>query len=179
MLKKLLQPGILALCALAIAACASSAPSGDAGAIPLGDAAPETVATGTAAPVSGEFGDVSGKIWKLAEIRKSGAVTAINRQKFAADGFGDFFSVTFGEQVSGQAAPNRYSGPYQVGSNNALTIGLLVSTRMASFYDPGPLQEHDYFGYLSNVKSWKLNQGKLELYSSGSDGKETVLVYAN
>jgi heat shock protein HslJ len=178
MLKKLLQPGFLTLCALAFAACASTAPeSGDAAAIPLGGTAP--AAAGSASAVSGEIGAVSGKTWKLTEIRRNGSVIAINRQKYAADGFGDLFSIKFDDQISGQAAPNRYSGPYEAGSGGALTIGLLASTKMFSSYDTGVLQENEYFAYLSKVKRWKLERGKLELYSSGADGKETVLVYGD
>ncbi|MDR2142751.1 MAG: META domain-containing protein [Treponema sp.] len=122
---------------------------------------------------------VAGKEWKLLELRKDNEVTVIDREKLESDGFGDIFTISFGEQVTGKAAPNRFTAPYQIGANNALTIQPPAATLMASTYDPERIQEKDYFDYLINIKSWKFTQGMLELYSSDSDGKETVLVYGN
>jgi heat shock protein HslJ len=122
---------------------------------------------------------IGGKEWKLIELRKGSVVTVINRKKLDGDGFGDLFTINFGEKVTGKAAPNRFNAPYQAGANNALTIQPPVSTLMASIYDPERIHEQDYFEYLTNVKSWKLTQGRLELYSSDPYGKETVLVYGD
>jgi heat shock protein HslJ len=122
---------------------------------------------------------IGGKEWKLIELRKGSVVTVVNRKKLESDGFGDFFTVNFGERVTGKAAPNRFTAPYQAGANNALTIQPPASTLMASIYDPERIREQDYFAYLVNVKSWKLTQGRLELYSSDLNGKETVLVYGD
>ncbi|MDR0584778.1 MAG: META domain-containing protein [Treponema sp.] len=120
-----------------------------------------------------------GKEWKLVELRKGNEVTVIDREKLESEGFGDIFTISFGEQVTGKAAPNRFTAPYQAGANNALTIQPPAATLMASVYDPERIHEKDYFEYLINIKSWKLAQDMLELYSSDSDGKETVLVYGN
>jgi heat shock protein HslJ len=122
---------------------------------------------------------IGGKEWKLMELRKDNEVTVIDRKKLESDGFGDIFTISFGEQVTGKAAPNRFTAPYQAGANNALTIQAPAATLMASIYDPERIHEKDYFEYLINIKSWKLVQGMLELYSSDSDGKETVLVYGD
>jgi heat shock protein HslJ len=130
-----------------------------------------------AAPAA--LSSISGKNWKLVEVKKDSSVIAINRQKLEADGFGDLFTIAFGDRISGRGAPNRFTAPYQTGANNALTIQQPASTMMAAIYDPERIHEKDYFQYLTGVKSWKVNQNRLELYSSDSAGKETVLVYDN
>ena len=145
----------------------------------------QPASTGSQASQSGQSGaapaalsSISGKNWKLVEVRKDSRVIEINRQKLETDGFGDLFTIVFGDRISGRAAPNRFTAPYQAGANNALTIQQPASTMMAAIYDPERIHEKDYFQYLTGVKSWKLNQNRLELYSSDA-GKETVLVYGN
>jgi heat shock protein HslJ len=120
-----------------------------------------------------------GKEWKLMELRKGNEVTIIDRKKLENDGFGDIFTINFGERVTGKAAPNRFIASYQTGTNNALTIQAPASTLMVSIYDPERIHEKDYFEYLINIKSWKLTQGMLELYSSDPNGEETILIYGN
>jgi heat shock protein HslJ len=126
-----------------------------------------------------EISSISGKEWKLTEFRKGNEVIVIDRGKLESDGFGDFFTINFGERITGKAAPNQFVAPYQAGDGNTVTIQPPAGTLMASIYDPERIREQDYFQYLVNVKSWKLVQDKLELYSSDSDGTETVLVYGN
>jgi heat shock protein HslJ len=125
------------------------------------------------------FAFIGGKEWKLMELRKGDEVTVIDRGKLESDGFGDFFTINFGERVTGKAAPNQFMAPYQTGADNAVTIQPLAGTLMASIYDPERIREKDYFQYLINVKSWRLVRSRLELYSSDSNGTETVLVYGN
>jgi hypothetical protein len=123
---------------------------------------------------------ITGKEWKLSEVRFPDKTTLIDRNKLSADGMGDNFTFTVdSSRVSGKAAPNRYTSVYQAGANNALTIQAPISTLMASIYDPERIREQEYFQYLSRVKSWKLNQGKLELYTTDASNKEVVLVYGN
>ncbi|MDR0402824.1 MAG: META domain-containing protein [Treponema sp.] len=130
-------------------------------------------------PAQAAVASIAGKEWKLLELRKGTAVTVIDRGRLERDGFGDLFTINFGERVTGKAAPNRFVAPYQAGANNALAIQPPAGTLMASIYDPERIREEDYFQYLINVKSWKLVRNRLELYSSDSDGRETVLVYGN
>jgi heat shock protein HslJ len=139
-------------------------------------AAPGATATTGADYVS----SITGKTWKLSELRLSGRTVTIDRNKLAADGMGDLFTFTVdNERISGRAAPNRYTTVYQAGANNALTIQPPITTMMASIYDPERLREREYFQYLTAVKSWKLNQNKLELYTVDASNKEVVLVYGN
>ncbi|MDR2181648.1 MAG: META domain-containing protein [Treponema sp.] len=151
-------------------------PDGTAGlSNPASDTAAGTGSTG-AARVSG----ISGKEWKLSGLRKGGAVITIDRDKLQAGGFGDFFTLTIdSRRISGKAAPNRYTTTYQAGAGNVLALAPPVSTLMASMYDPEHLREDEYFQYLAKVTGWKLNQGKLELYTTDPAGTETVLVYGD
>ncbi|MDR1505736.1 MAG: META domain-containing protein [Treponema sp.] len=145
---------------------------------------PQAIPGGTPARQSGgtpqpAVRSIGGKDWKLTELRKGSMLTVLNREKLEADGFGDLFTINFGERITGKAAPNRFMAPYEAGANNALTIQPLAGTLMASIPDPERIRERDYFQYIGSIKSWKLVQGRLELYSSDSAGKEVVLVYGN
>jgi heat shock protein HslJ len=91
---------------------------------------------------------------------------------------GGAFTISFKDgMVSGMGVPNSYRGPYTVASNNTLSIGLLASTMMASFYEPEELKEKQFTDYLSNAKHWDIRSKKLYLYSANSAGEDTVLVF--
>ena len=125
------------------------------------------------------FSDVEGKEWLLFEIRRSGEVVRIDRQALDAYGFGVIYTITFEDgSVSGMGAPNRFFGPFTVDSDKSLSIGLLAHTMMLALFEPDGLNEHEYFTYLSRVTRWNVREGKLELYTSGDDGSETVFVFA-
>ena len=160
---------LLFVVVIVLAACASNA------------AASGIRSSGTAGD-SGNFSDVAGRDWRLAELRSAGSTVTINRASpasFPDIDLSEWFSIRFQDgQVNGRAAPNTYGGPYTEGSGGVLDIGLLRSTMMASFYEMEALKEHGYFAYLHNVYRWNLANGNLELYSRGADGVETVLVFA-
>jgi len=123
---------------------------------------------------------ISGKEWKLSELRLTDRTIALDRAKLNADGAGDIFTLAVeGNRISGKAAPNRYNTVYQAGENNTLTLSPVVSTLMAASFDPERIQEHEYYQYLSKVKSWRLNQNRLELNTTDASNKEAVLVYVN
>jgi len=144
-----------------------------------------TDASGAPAQEGGtSFKDVEGKEWLLSELRSSGKIVLIDRKKLEADNMGGFYTIIFrkdqasGEnRVSGMGAPNRYFGPYVLGSNRALSFGNVASTMMMAFKEPDGLKENEYFAYLSRITRWDLRDGKLELYSSGSAGNEAILVF--
>ena len=119
------------------------------------------------------FKDVEEKEWVLLEVKSAASAVSIDTD------MGEVYTISFGEnRLSGMGAPNRYNGPYTAGANRSLSIGSIASTMMAAFREPDGLTESEYFNYLSNVTRWDLNEGKLELYSSNSDGTEAVLVFA-
>jgi heat shock protein HslJ len=124
------------------------------------------------------FNEVIGKEWMLADLRVGGNTITMDRVKLAADNMADVYSLTFNEgRVSGKAAPNRYFGPYTESSGKALNLGNIASTLMASSKVPDGLNETEYFAYLTRVTRWDLVNGKLELYSTDSNGTAAVLVF--
>ena len=164
------------LVVIALTACASSSES--SGSESLG-AANSLQSSGTAVG-SGDFSDVVGKEWRLAELRLVSRRIEINRDKLEAEGFGEIFTLRFGDSlVSGTGAPNTYRGPYTLTGNQAVSIGMLASTQMAAFREPEELKEHDFYGYLHDVYRWNLANGNLELYTRGTGGTEAVLVFAS
>jgi heat shock protein HslJ len=117
--------------------------------------------------------DIQGKDWILGEVRINSATVRINRPNNI-----ECFTLRFdGERMGGIAHPNRYFAPYTAGEGNSLSIGLAVATQMAPLFEIDGLREHEYFAYLSKVKSWDIRNGKLELTGSGENGEALVLVY--
>jgi len=170
------------LCAMLFVSCAGSAEAASNESVALSGGIASNEA-GTAEQWSGGAGtdvlnEIEGKEWFLMELRSAGALPVrIDRSRIEASNIADSFTISFQEgRVSGMGWPNRYAGPYTVGSGDALSIGNLASTMMAAFVELEELREYDYFAYLSKVTRWAVRDGKLELYST-SDGRETVLVY--
>jgi heat shock protein HslJ len=122
---------------------------------------------------SGSFSDIQGKDWVLEEVRINSATVRINRPNNA-----EAFTIRFeDDRVGGIGFPNRYFGPYTAGEGNSLSIGNMVSTMMAPLFEIEGLREHEYYGYLSKVKSWAIRNGKLELTTAGANGEAVVLIY--
>ncbi|MDR0553949.1 MAG: META domain-containing protein [Treponema sp.] len=126
---------------------------------------------------------ITGIDWMLMEVRNGDVITTLDRQKFA-EGMEDFFRLRFdvvdGEnRLSGTAAPNRYSAPYTPGDDNTLTIGLVISTKMAAFREPEGLTESEFFGYISQISRWNLlDEGRLELTTTTKDGSVATLIFS-
>jgi heat shock protein HslJ len=113
-------------------------------------------------------------------VKVAGKSLLIDRNKLNSEGFGDFFTFTIdGERVSGKAAPNRYTGGYSAGPNNTLTVLPLITTLMATIYNPERIREEEYLKYLAKVKRWSQIQGRLQLYTVDEKGKEVILIYVN
>ena len=143
---------------------------------------PSVAAAAPAHDAAARFGDVEGREWLLLEIRRGAETVNMDRENLAEYGFGEIYTIQFENgRVSGMGAPNRFFGPYTVGSNRSLRIGsadgAMASTLMMPLVEPEVLREHEYFAYLSRVARWDLRQGNLELFTSSEDGAETVLVF--
>jgi len=123
-----------------------------------------------------DLSSIEGSEWKLVEVYIDGRNTLFSRNTLPED-LKNFFTLNFnGVIISGVGAPNRYSAPYTI-TNNQISIMPMLSTMMASFFQPPNLTEHDFFNYMQNANRWNLADGNLELYSKGADGKETVLIF--
>jgi len=125
-----------------------------------------------------EFSTVMNKDWNLAEIRTKPENIIIERGKPAEGGFGDIFTLRFdAERVNGVGAPNRYFAPYTLADKQGITIKTVAQTQMLAIREPEKLKEHDFFVYIQNVTKWNFVKENLELYSTGNDGAEAVLVF--
>ena len=124
------------------------------------------------------FATVERGEWILEEVRTQGRTIVMDRVRLEAQGLGEVYTIQFQEgRVLGMGAPNRFFGPYTSGTGRSLAIGDLASTLMAAIIEPEGLRESEYFGFLSRVNRWGIHEGKLELYSTNSDGAEAVLVF--
>jgi len=125
-------------------------------------------------PVSG----IEGHEWKLIEVYIEGNNTHFSRSTLPPEP-GNFFTLSFDAQnISGVGVPNRYSAPYTLSGNQTISVMLIRSTMMASFFQPENLTEHDFFTYLQNAYSWKLVDNNLELLSKTATGGEVRLVFS-
>jgi heat shock protein HslJ len=123
-----------------------------------------------------DFDSLLEKDWRLIEVRQGDDSVSLDRP--ATDDMEDVFTLRFdSERISGRAFPNRYFGPYSRGKGQAITIGEVAATLMASFKELDALTEKEYFRYLAGVQSWNLVQGRLELHAAASDGFKAVLVF--
>jgi heat shock protein HslJ len=126
-----------------------------------------------------DFSDVSDRDWSLTGVRVNSKSIDFNRGQLAEEGFGEIFTLRFdAERINGVAAPNRYFGPYTLGSKQAITIKQVATTQMAALREPEKLKERDYLLYLQNAVKWNLKHDSLELYSKGEDGKEVILIFS-
>jgi heat shock protein HslJ len=122
--------------------------------------------------------DIRDKEWKLIEVWVDGKTTNYNRKDLEAQKIPEFFNLKFdGENLSGVAAPNRYSAPYTVDGKKIKAMPARA-TLMAAIWQPENLKEHDYFLYIQNISEWAIVGGKLELTSKTEDGRPVKLVFA-
>jgi heat shock protein HslJ len=135
----------------------------------------------TACGSSPNFSKVTGKDWKLVQIKIDGKDIHFNRKKLVDHDANHIFILTFDAQaISGVGAPNRYNAPYTLGDNKERTISVdpMRSTLMASLWQPEKLKESDYFLYIQNVYEWNLVNKHLELRSKTEDDKEVTLIFS-
>jgi heat shock protein HslJ len=123
--------------------------------------------------------ELAGKDWKLTEVRINNINTGFNRSDLARSGYTDGFTLSFdNEMIGGVGAPNRYSAPYTLKTNNQIIIALIRATLMAPIREPDKLREHDYFGYLQNAGSWSFVNNNLHINSKTEDGRTVLLIFS-
>jgi len=127
-----------------------------------------------------DFSGITGKEWKLIEVRVNGVNTGFERRNLARDGFTEAFTLNFDAQnVSGIGAPNRYSAPYSLKAGQEIKINVVRATLMAPIREPEKLREHDYFNYIQNSYKWNQVNNNLELLSKDANGSEVVLLFSS
>jgi heat shock protein HslJ len=126
-----------------------------------------------------QFSDITGKEWKLTEVRIDNKNIGFSRDALLNEGFGEAFTLNFDAQfISGVGAPNRYSAPYTLEEKQGISVKLARATLMAPIREPEKLREHDFFSYIQNASSWNLKGNNLELRSKTESGSEVVLVFS-
>jgi heat shock protein HslJ len=140
---------------------------------------PKAEKTPVVEKASSEFSNVTGKDWKLIEVRIKNADTGFNRSSLARSENIEYFTVNFNsEMISGAGAPNRYSAPYKLGEGKDISISIVRATLMATLFETGKLREHDFFGYIQNTYSWNLVNNNLVFSSKAENGNEVVMVFS-
>ena len=125
-----------------------------------------------------QFSDVTGKEWRLIEVRTQPHNIVLDRTTLRAEGFGDIFTLRLdAERMSGVGAPNRYTAPFTLAENQAIRVQPVAGTLMAAFHEPEKLNEREFFVYVQNAYRWNLANGRFELYTRGDDGTEATLVF--
>lgn len=123
------------------------------------------------------FSAVEGKTWQLDKATDAKGAAFYKKSASADEFFKDVYTIQFDNgRVSGKAAPNRYNGPYTLGSGNEIAFKNFASTLMAAIRAPEGLSEHQYFKLMSGVSSWRASKGTLTLYSV-EDGAKTTLTF--
>ena len=129
-----------------------------------------------------KFSDISGKDWKLTDVRLDGKSINFDRSVLISEGFGEIFTLNFdAERLSGVGAPNRYNAPYKLtgkAKDRTISVQMVAGTLMAPIRQPEKLKEHDFFQYIQNTYKWNLVNLKLELSSKSENGAEVTLVFA-
>jgi hypothetical protein len=133
------------------------------------------------------FSNVQGKQWKLVELRSDPTTSPeplrepirFDRSKLKSEGMDDIFVLTFNVsgQASGKAAPELYTASYEQGVDQSLSLKQVTSVHVERDLAPERLREAEYFALLERISRWDYREGKLELYSTGPDGREVVLTF--
>jgi hypothetical protein len=102
-----------------------------------------------------------------------------DRAKLKTEGMDDIFVLTFSApaQASGKAAPETYTASYQPGAGQVLFLKQVSSIHVERDLVPERLREADYFALLEGISRWDYQAGRLELYSTGPDGRAMVLTF--
>jgi heat shock protein HslJ len=124
-----------------------------------------TVTIGNPAPVN-DIKTVIGQTFYLQSFTVNGQKSPFSRKELESIGMGEAFTLTFNaDRVSGEAAPNRYFGPYNAAGDGTLKLGPLASTLMAALKQPPDLTESAYMSYLNAASKWRLIGNVLEITS--------------
>ena len=124
------------------------------------------------------FEDVMDKEWRLVGVLVEQQYIAIDRNKTAAGGSSEIFTLRFGDgRISGVGSPNRYFAPYSFGDQNTITIGDVAGTLMANLFEQENFTEYEYFTWLQHAERWNVSKGNLELYAKKNDGSQAILIF--
>jgi len=125
------------------------------------------------------FSEATGKDWKLIEVSTEKKEILFNRKNLKSENAANIFTLRFdAENIFGAGAPNRYSAPYKLGEDGAISIEMVRTTLMASIMEPEKLREHDFFTYIQNAYEWNFVEKNLELTSKNVNGEIAKLIFS-
>ena len=120
------------------------------------------------------FNEVQDKLWSLAEVKNGAAVISIDRTKASKS----IYTIKFQNgRLIGTGADNSCFSSYTAGEDKALSIGKIVSSRMAALFEMRTFTERDYFMCLEKVDRWDLRDGKLELHTYDRNSVRIILIF--
>jgi heat shock protein HslJ len=121
------------------------------------------------------FNEVQDKIWNLAEVKNGSAVISIDR----TIGSKSIYNIKFQMgRVIGTGADNSCFSSYTLGEDNAISIGKIISSRMAPLFEMKNFTEREYFICLEKTDRWNLRDGKLELHTYDRNGVRVILIFS-
>jgi len=133
-----------------------------------------TYAKGTNGVNDITFSEVQGRYWNLTEVKNSSGIISIVRANVPID----IYTIKFeSKRLTGVGAVNFYFASFTIDENDSLSIKRIACTRVGTLYEMKDFTEYEYFQHLEKVDSWKLHDGKLELYTYDENGNEVILVF--
>jgi len=121
------------------------------------------------------FSEVQDRVWNLAEVRNESAVISIDRANESKAVYNIKFQTN---RVIGTGADNSCFSSYTLGEDNAISIGKIVSSRMAPLFEMKNFTEREYFLCLEKADRWDLRDEKLELHTYDKNGVRVVLIFS-
>jgi heat shock protein HslJ len=121
------------------------------------------------------FSEIQERVWNLAEVRNESAVISIDR----TNGSKSIYNIKFQtNRVIGTGADNSCFSSYTLGEDNAISIGKIVSSRMAPLFEMKNFTEREYFLCLEKADRWDLRDEKLELHTYDRNGVRVILIFS-
>ena len=121
------------------------------------------------------FSEVQDKVWNLEEVKNGSTVISIDRTRASKV----IYTVKFQSgRLIGTGADNSCFSSYTAGEGKTLSIGKIVSSRMAALFEMRSFTEREYFLCLEKADRWNLRDGKLELLSYDKNGSRVILIFS-
>jgi hypothetical protein len=135
-------------------------------------------------PVHVDWNRVKENTWKLVSIDKGKLTGRVDRKKHEANGMTETYTLRFStdstlsKRVYGRGAPNIYSALFDMGDYPDISIGPVISTKMAAIYETDGLKEQEFFMYLEKASRWSMDYYEnLKLVSIDEEGEEVALIF--
>jgi hypothetical protein len=121
--------------------------------------------------------------WQLVSVEKDRMINRVDRKKLEANGMNDTYTLRFSgnyleRRVYGKGAPNNFTAMFGMGDHSTISISHILSTKMATIYEPAELKEHEYFRYLERAGRWSMDYAEhLKLFTTDEDGEDVYLIF--